>query len=95
MTISNCRKRIREAVSTLNKGDHKLTFAFEENEYSIYLTARSSGNPDRHFGAYEMIMLFDDFKNKTKAYEYFMLSAERMAASTKLCDPGAYHNTIS
>lgn len=94
MTINDCKSRIKEAVNKLNRMEHTLKFGLEETDYGIFLTAHSSGGTSR-FGAYEVKNLFEDFKNKTTAYEHFMQSVELMVASTRLNDPKAYHNLIA
>ena len=94
MTINDCKHRIREAIKKLNQMKHALKFGFEETDYGIFLTAYSSDGT-RRFGAYEVLNLFEDFKNKTTAYKYFMESVELIVASTRLNDPKAYHNLIA
>ena len=94
MKIQECKRRVKSAIDKLNEMDHQLRFGMEEDESHLSLTAARKEDDAHRFGSYEVMVLFDDFKKKTTAYEYFMMGVERIVASTKLCDPKAYHNMI-
>lgn len=96
MTKTDCRKRIKEAIKELNKMDHKLTFRFNEEEWGLELEAHGSDSrADCRFGAFEPRVFFEDYKDKSTAYDSFMSSLSLMIASAKLCDPKAYHNFVA
>jgi len=90
MTKKECETRIYTAIDMLNRLDHKLTFSFEQDEYSWRLRAE---NVHGHsFGAFEPMVIFDDYKSKKNAYVSFMRQVEILLAGTKLTAKGAYHN---
>ncbi len=99
MTKAECEKRIRKAVKTLNEMDNKLVFSYNElkdgdSVYGLQIEAASMDG-SHHFGSYEPMIFFDDYRKKITAYETMMRIVDFMVASAKLNDPKAYHNMIA
>jgi len=90
MTKKECETRIFATIDILNRLDHKLTFSFEQDAWSWRLNAENDF--DHKFGAFEPMVIFDDYKRKTDAYVSFMRQVEFLLAGTKLTAKGAYHN---
>ncbi len=90
MTKQECETRIYASIDKLNRLDHKLTFSFEQDEWSWMLKAENAHG--QHFGAFEPMVIFDDYKRKTDAYVSFMRQVEFLLAGTMLTAKGAYHN---
>lgn len=92
MTKKECETRIYAAIDTLNRLGHKLTFGFEQDEWSWRLNAENALG--HRFGAFEPMVIFDDYKRKTDAYVSFMRQVEFLLAGTMLTAKGAYHNLV-
>lgn len=90
MTKKECEARIYAAINTLNQLDHKLTFSFEQGEWSWRLKAENAHGG--RFGAFEPMVMFDDYKRKTDAYVSFLRQVEFLLAGTKLTAKDSYHN---
>ena len=90
MTKQECETRIYASVDTINRLSHKLTFSFEQNEWGWRLKAENARG--QHFGAFEPMVIFDDYKRKEDAYISFMRQVEFLLAGTMLTAKGAYHN---
>ena len=90
MTKKECETRIHSTIDALNRLDHKLTFSFEQDEWSWRLKAENAHG--HSFGAFEPMVIFDDYKRKKDAYVSFMRQVEILLAGTKLTAKGAYHN---
>lgn len=69
MTKKECETRIYSTIDALNRLDHKLTFSFEQDEWSWRLKAE---NAHGSFGAFEPMVIFDNYKRKKDAYVSFM-----------------------
>ena len=90
MTISDCKKRINNALKKLNAMDNKLQFSFREEEYGAFIEAcRTDGH---NFGVYEPSVLFTDYCDIPTAYVELMSKVEFLEAGTELNNPKAYHN---
>ena len=90
MTKKECETRIYASIDTLNRLDHKLTFSFEQSEWGWRLKAENAHGG--RFGAFEPMVIFDDYKRKKDAYVNFMWQVEFLLAGTALTAIGAYHN---
>ena len=94
MKISDCKKRIEEAVEKLNEMEHRVVFSFVEDENGICLCCCSKANGSSHFGAYEYAALFDEYTCKNTAYEGCMRFTEVIIAAQRLTSADAYHNLV-
>lgn len=90
MTKQECEARIYASIDALNRLDHKLTFSFEQDKWSWRLKAENAHS--HSFGAFEPMVIFDDYKRKKDAYVSFMRQVEILLAGTKLTAKGTYHN---
>lgn len=96
MTISDSKKRLKEAIKKLNNLNKNLHFEIEEEDYCIGFICKSAKKDGCRFGAYEKTYFFDEYKKKTDAYIInAVMSAELILAAAKINDPKAYHNLIA
>lgn len=91
MTIAESRKRLKGAVKRLNEIQDSLDFKVVEDEWSVGFENCGKLNSGHHFGVYEYMALFDDFKRKADAYSTAVWVAETIIAATSLNDPKSFH----
>ncbi len=95
MTKQDAKKRINEGIKKLNILNPNIAFELEETEYSVDLWCKSTTEPGVKYGSLSHISLFEDYANKTTAYEETMQYVEIILAAAKLYDPRAYFNMRS
>ncbi len=76
-------------IARLNRLEHKLHFYVEEESYGLRLRAVKG---QEHFGAFEITVLFSDYKDKETACREFGFMIMLMISAAKLTNPKAFHN---